>query len=232
MLGPFSQTPHPLYQAPVTTPERSNAKQGQVLHVHLVGDGKAGKSVAAQWLIELFQNAKNDQLEGFFKKSANPYQIDKENKRSIDVERGRTRGVNTTTLRFQDQKYDYDAIRDTYFPLPPKDYVIMIHDYGGQEEFLSNHANFLATDNSVYLIVVPVVQVGESIKEKRLRSITEMMERYLFWCRFVFSVIRREQAFPVVASSIACQPSRRIFKPVAITGSVRFTSIKHTKGFF
>ena len=74
----------------------------------------------------------------------------------------------------------------------------MIHDYGGKEEFLSNHANFLATDNSVYLIVVPLVQVGESMQDIRVRSITEMLERYLFWCRFVFSVVRREQAFPVI----------------------------------
>jgi hypothetical protein len=167
-----------------------------VLHIHLVGDGKAGKSVASRWISELFAVACTDSLTEGIKMD---FSVSQQRTISTDVERGRTRGVQTTTLRFHDQKYEYDEARKEYIAAPPKHYVIMIHDYGGQEEFLSNHANFLATDNSVYLIVVPLVQVGESIKEKRLRSITEMMERYLFWCRFVFSVIRREQAFPVIS---------------------------------
>ena len=64
---------------------------------------------------------------------------------------------------------------------------------------MSNHANFLATDNSIYLIVVPLLEVGEGNSSFRVRTIAEMLERYLFWCRFIFSVIRKEQAFPHIA---------------------------------
>ena len=157
----------------------SEPKQAQVLHVHLVGDGKAGKSVAAQWLIHLFERAKRG-VQYEIDTSSGPIYT------HTDVQHGRTRGMQTTTLRFQDDKQ--------------KNYVFMIHDYGGQEEFLSNHANFLATDNSVYLIVVPLLKIGSSIDQRRVRSITEMLERYLFWCRFVFSVVRRDVAFPSIGA--------------------------------
>ncbi len=33
-------------------------KEAEVLHIHLVGDAKAGKSVAAKWLIDLFAENK------------------------------------------------------------------------------------------------------------------------------------------------------------------------------
>ncbi len=122
-------------------------KQSQVLHIHIVGDGKAGKSVATKWLIELFEKAKcQKQTTKSYDKN---YKIDKHLKYYTKVQTGRTRGVNTTTLRFQDKIYDNHNNL-----LPSNDYLIMIHDYGGQEEFLSNHANFLSTNNSIYIIII------------------------------------------------------------------------------
>ncbi len=79
----------------------------------------------------------------------------------------------------------------------PVDYVI--HDYGGQEEFLSNHANFMSKDHSLYVIVLPVSEIGGSLSECRVRTLDEIVHRYIFWLRFVFSVVRRDDTFPVFA---------------------------------
>ena len=164
-------------------------RQAQILHIHLVGDGKAGKSVAASWLIEWFQTSKES---WDYNSLTPPYSSTSSTKRfhDIDVESGRTRGIQTTTLRLTEKPKKEGQ--------SPKDLIIMIHDYGGQEEFLTNHANFLATDNSIYLIVVPLVSIGSNIKDYRIRSISDMLDRYLFWCRFIFSVIRNDEAFPTI----------------------------------
>ncbi len=160
-------------------PLLNDSKQAQVLHIHLVGDGKAGKSVAAEWMIQLFKSFTRPNSKSIY--------------RSKDVQRGRTRGVLTTSIRFQQYEQDGKTILN--------DFVVVVHDYGGQEEFLSNHANFLATDNSLYVIVVPLLEIGDSIQQYRVRTITEMLERYLFWCRFIFSVVRKEHAFPQLDDS-------------------------------
>ena len=161
-----------------------SSKQAEVLHVHLVGDGKAGKSVAAKWLIDrihssIAKDSKSGEIEYYH----------------TEVNGGRTRGVETTTLRF---KATATSNEDDGKEIAEKHYVMMIHDYGGQEEFLTNHANFLSVDNSVYLIVVPLLDIGHSIEKRRVRTISDMLDRYLFWCRFVFSVVRRDQAFPII----------------------------------
>ncbi len=176
-----------------------NRSQAQVLHIHLVGDGKAGKSVAAKWLIELFSSTILDMIDVT---NTNKSIKKKSTFCHTAVTSGRTKGVQTTSVSF------YRSVSNTSKSDENGDssnestngrhYNIMIHDYGGQEEFLSNHANFLSLNNSLYIIVVPLLEIGESMDQVRVRTITEILERYLFWCRYIFSVVRHTDAFPVV----------------------------------
>ncbi len=96
-------------------------------------------------------------------------------KDSIDVAHGRTRGVRTTTVTVAN---DNDRYGD---PVPSTTYII--HDYGGQEEFLSHHANFMSVANSLYVVVVPLAAVGEHEKDVHPRSTTAILDRYLYWLK-------------------------------------------------
>lgn len=100
-----------------------------------------------------------------------------------DVEHGRTRGVETWSVEGED--------------LQGRAVHYLVHDYGGQEEFLLQHADRLCTANSVYVVVVPMVAVGKTKKEVRLRSDEEIRERYLFWLRFIYSLVLKQSASAV-----------------------------------
>ncbi len=83
-----------------------------ILHIHLVGDGKAGKSVAAKWIIDLFEKVKCKQQF-----------IPDSNFHHVDVRTGRTRGVQLTTVRFEHAATE-DSVKENF--------TLVIHDYGGQ----------------------------------------------------------------------------------------------------
>ena len=169
----------------------SEPKPTQVLHIHLLGDSKSGKSLTAQWLIKLFQKAKCQRKSKF---GGVQYKIRQNAYKHIDIVKGRTRGIQTTTLRFRDKQYSVGVAEE----LPSKEYMIVIHDYGGQEELLSSHAQSLAVENSVYVIVVPTVQIGDSIEQRHIRTLPDIIDRYLFWCRFVYSVVHKQSDYPVI----------------------------------
>ncbi len=147
------------------------------VHIHVVGDGKAGKSVAVQWLLELLAEANSSAAvwdELWRQRHSENTAANNRPKQevTIDVRQGRTRGV-------------HFSIVSSVHPATgqPVDYVI--HDYGGQEEFLSNHANFMSKDHSLYVIVLPVSEIGGSLSECRVRTLDEIVHRYIFWLRFV-----------------------------------------------
>ena len=178
------------------------------IHVHFVGDGKAGKSMAIQWMVRLLQGEN----------------AEKKLKATIDLSTGRTRGIQTTTVTIKvppskhhhHHHHHHNADEDTTI-------TYILHDYGGQEEFLSNHANFMTVSHSFYVIVVPLVHVEDEVintsrlneevdstannqhhdtPNYRIRTATEILDRYLYWLRFIFSVLRKEDAFPRITSSI------------------------------
>ena len=168
-----------------------------VLHVHVVGDAKAGKSLAVKWMIHMLE-ARNRKTIEMREAKAKQKNSDlplskkkiKKQKDSINVAHGRTRGVRTTTVTVANERKGY----------PSTTYII--HDYGGQEEFLSHHANFMSVANSLYVVVVPLAAVGEHEKDVHPRSTTAILDRYLYWLRFVFSVVCKQAAFPQIETHI------------------------------
>ena len=139
------------------------------VHIHVIGDGKAGKSVAVKWIKDLLISKVNEN-------AARQSKYDQIF--SVDVRKGRTRGVETTSIIYTDIYYRHTNL--------------IIHDYGGQEEFLANHASFLSAEHSIYVLVVPLVDIGDSLANVRLRTKQEIIERYLFWLRFIFSVVKKD----------------------------------------
>lgn len=174
------------------------------LHIHVIGDGKAGKSIATKWLIDCLNETDGNIIYRYLQQPAKQsaenltiqhlvqpteWFIDTSSfeAKSYDLhpEHSRTRGVKFTSF--------LGKRRDKYHAVNSRNYVI--YDYGGQEEFLINHAKFLSVENSIYVLVVPLYDISltdpddETTLTYTRRSDDEIVKRYEYWLKFVYSVV-------------------------------------------
>lgn len=130
-------------------------------HIHVCGDGYAGKSVLSHWLVDHFSPL------SLMERMSRPTTHD------IPLEE-RTRGIQSVPVLKNSCQY-------------------YCHDYGGQAEYLVNHANHLGEANSVYIIVVPLwdpkrLQKSPS-KNEVDKFVGDQFDKYKFWLKFVYSVV-------------------------------------------
>jgi hypothetical protein len=151
----------------------TSAVQGRgaltVAHVHICGEGYAGKSETMQSLQEGFHIL----IRGSLPTS----------RASIPL-RKRTLGMVSTTL-------------DRPAWLTAHTVRVLFHDYGGQEEFRANHATHLAAPSSVYVLVVPLwdMQPKPGLPDAatdKLMDLKVMEETYTNWLKFITSVLPEE----------------------------------------
>ena len=144
------------------------------INIHIVGDGKAGKSTAMGGIIQGLQNGGASWYYRFYSSNY------------IDIEHGRTRGVEMSHLI----KYDEQEKRHIHY---------VIHDYGGQEEFHLLHADYLSKPNSIYIVIIPLFHIlpkstasdaSEASKAGGiLYSLEEMKSRYRYWLKFIYTLV-------------------------------------------
>jgi hypothetical protein len=138
-----------------------------VAHVHLCGEGCAGKSMTKQ---ALFQSFNSSPVIRVFSSKLD----------DISLQEGRTLGMNSSPLNTG------GWIR--------KRVCVLIQDYGGQEAFRVNHASYLAAPNSVYVIVVPLwdMRPREDKPAERVgrpMQLKYIVDRYRDWLKFINSVV-------------------------------------------
>jgi hypothetical protein len=155
------------------------------LHIHVIGDGKAGKSVMVKWLIELLQNGYYG-TDYFFSKTHH-----------MDIDMGRTRGVEIISLKVERIGTGKEA--------KPEHRNYIIYDYGGQEEFLMSHANFLGIANSVYILVTPTAELSyadDKTKGKipiaKVKPVEEIVNGFQKWLQYLFSIVKKDWRYEIV----------------------------------
>jgi hypothetical protein len=154
----------------------ASAVQGRgaltVANVHICGEGYAGKSMTRQALMKCFNSST-----GLFLSSPLP---------DIPLEDGRTLGMVSASLE-RAAWLSGGTVR------------VLLHDYGGQEEFRANHAAHLAAPNSVYLLVVPLWDKRPKADDSN-QSVNKPMElkhivrAYRRWLKFIYSVVSESEA--------------------------------------
>jgi hypothetical protein len=137
-----------------------------VAHVHICGEGCAGKSETTLSLQEGFHRS----VRGSLPKSRDPIPL-----------RNRTLGMVSATLD-RPAWLTADTVR------------VLFHDYGGQEEFRANHATHLAAPSSVYVLVVPLWDMrpkqGQSdVPTDKFMDIKVIEYTYTHWLKFITTVI-------------------------------------------
>jgi hypothetical protein len=138
-----------------------------VAHVHLCGEGCAGKSMTKK---ALFQSFNSSPVIRVFSSKLN----------DISLQEGRTLGMNSSPL-------------DTGGWIR-KRVRVLIRDYGGQEAFRVNHASYLAAPNSVYVVVVPLWDMrpredNPAERVDRPMQLKYIVDRYCDWLKFINSVV-------------------------------------------
>jgi hypothetical protein len=138
-----------------------------VAHVHLCGEGCAGKSMTKK---ALFQSFNSSPVIRVFSSKLN----------DISLQEGRTLGMNSSPL-------------DTGGWIR-KRVRVLIRDYGGQEAFRVNHASYLAAPNSMYVIVVPLWDMrpredNPAERVDRPMQLKYIVDRYCDWLKFINSVV-------------------------------------------
>jgi ElaB/YqjD/DUF883 family membrane-anchored ribosome-binding protein len=136
-------------------------------HVHLCGEGYAGKSMTKKALDKGFSGSPLFRLTGT-------------NLPDISIEDGRTHGMTSSVL-------EAGGVLN-------KRVRVLIQDYGGQEAFRVNHASYLAAPNSVYIIVVPLwdMRPQQGNTSKRVNEpmkLKYIVDKYRDWLKFINSVV-------------------------------------------
>lgn len=140
-----------------------DAVQTSNVHIHVVGDGKAGKTVAVKCLLKIFRQQYDDGG------------IDQRVYLHPD---SRTRGIKSTTVLVRKQNRHFNYI---------------VHDYGGQEEFQINHARYLSAENSIYILVLPLFKVADKEDQKEGEIPAEKIaKQYEYWAKFIYSVVNKD----------------------------------------
>jgi hypothetical protein len=137
-----------------------------VANVHICGEGYAGKTMTRQALMKSLNSSSSLLL---------PSQLP-----NIHLVNGRTRGMVSEALVIS-AWLTTDPVR------------VLLHDYGGQEEFQANHAAHLAAPNSVYLLVVPLWDVRPKpdqtdVPAAKLMNRKELKTRFEIWLKIIASV--------------------------------------------
>jgi hypothetical protein len=66
---------------------------------------------------------------------------------------------------------------------------LLLHDYAGQESFRANHAAYLATPNSVYVIVLPLWDKGPGPNHDKPSQEEALQETYTQWLKFINTIV-------------------------------------------
>lgn len=190
----------------------SGVQERNTVNIHLIGDGKAGKSVTMKWFLDILKPKLGDSVK---------YKLNKHATHHIDVTYGRTRGVKITSFYQKEHNQHY-----------------VIHDYGGQEEFMISQANYLRKENSIYVLLIPLCRVLDeedlileikklgiesSIKEKvqdgdkaedeptnpelssrkqqyQKRDMKEIVDRYEYWLKLLYSVVNKRNGLATMVA--------------------------------
>lgn len=92
--------------------------------------------------------------------------------KDLGLEEGRTLGMVSEAMELRS-----DAVR------------VLLHDYGGQQEFRANHAAHLASPNSVYLLVVPLWDKRLGPNHDKPMELDIIVETYASWLKFINTIV-------------------------------------------
>ncbi len=195
-------SPDVLHASRVLSSAFTQFQQSDVLHIHIVGDKKSGKTITAKWLTELLPLSRQESIIG---ETVTSYTITIPSTANIGSSQihSSQRGVVTTVIQYQSKRYRYNKRDNTFIETIPKHYMIMIYDYGGPEEFLAFHTTFTDIHNSIYMILIPLLEIshddensGSNYDKRKIRSIHDMTERYLYWCRLIYTLLPKPHVLP------------------------------------
>ena len=116
------------------------------VHLHVLGDSNAGKTVLVRWLVQTLRERGMPSRTSNGTNGASIAAWQGVVADVVDIKHGRTRGVETTSVRL------FDGTRHA---------VLCIHDYGGQSAFLSHYPNTIAStsEHSVFILVMSMVRI-------------------------------------------------------------------------
>eukprot|EP01031_Cornospumella_fuschlensis_P023385 gene23385-28377_t len=138
-------------------------------HVHICGEGNAGKSVLHHWICELTgpTSTVNSLVDW---------------KRMLGPSKHFITGDNRATTGFVTSQHTYIVDKD-------KALQFTLYDYAGQREFKINHSGALSVPDSIYIVVVPLFDMDRKVWLQEY----ECKARLLDWLKFIYSVMHAKR---------------------------------------
>ncbi len=179
---------------------KSMATGSTTVNIHVLGDGKSGKSVIVRMMAEVLEHG-TALLDSMMKRLL----------QSDPDPRSHGRGVDRKSITVTEGG---------------RSVTYVIHDYESQDGLSVSHANSLSIANSIYCIIVPLVLFEDDADRNRLRSEEEIMERYSYWTKYLYSVVKKSDSKHLIpVNSISLSASSYDVKVDGIASGIPLITI-------